>query len=95
MKGKPYLLVQELAVLPEWQRKGVGRRLLGWGLEKADAEGWECWLDASKKGEGLYRKFGFRDVGCVEVELGEWGGEEGIVERAVEMVRGVGGGGAG
>ena len=95
MDGKPYILLHVLAVAPGWQGKGVGRRLLEWGLEIADREGWECWVDASREGVGLYRKVGWREVGEVRVDLGEWGGEEGVVERAVLMVRKPGGGGGG
>ena len=58
MDGKPYILLHALAVAPGLQGKGVGRRLLEWGLEIADRERWECWVDASREGVGLYRKVG-------------------------------------
>jgi hypothetical protein len=33
-----------------------------WGVEKADAQGLEAWLDASEFGAPLYKKYGFREV---------------------------------
>lgn len=91
MRGKRYLFMHVLVVLPEWQGRGVGRRMLEWGVEVADGEGVECWLDASKAGLGLYKRLGWREVGETSIELEEWGGEKGERETVVQMVRKVGG----
>ncbi len=85
--GKKHFLVMMLAVDPEFQRMGVGKRLLEWGLEKADAEGLECWIDASQAGKGLYEKMGWKEVGVVEIDLGKWGGEEEQTNRTFNMLR--------
>lgn len=37
--------------------------LLKWGLEKADEEGLESYLEASPVGKSLYEKLGFKEVG--------------------------------
>lgn len=87
MKGKKHFLMAVLAVMPEYQRMGVGGKLLEWGLQEADREGVECWIDASPFGLGLYKKFGWKEVSYLDVELGKWGGEEGKVRRTVNMVR--------
>jgi GNAT superfamily N-acetyltransferase len=87
MKGKRHFLMAILAVLPEYQRIGVGGKLLEWGLQEADREGVECWIDSSPFGLGLYKKFGWKEVGYLDVDLGRWGGEEGKVRRTVDMVR--------
>jgi GNAT superfamily N-acetyltransferase len=87
MAGKKHFLMMILAVDPEFQRKGIGKKLLEWGLEKADAEGVQCWIDASPAGKGLYEKMGWREVDVVDVDLGKWGGEEGETTRTVNMVR--------
>jgi hypothetical protein len=42
-----------------------------WALDQADEEGVEAYLEASEEGVGLYRKLGFKEVGSVEVDLGE------------------------
>ncbi|KAL6717672.1 hypothetical protein ACLMJK_005587 [Lecanora helva] len=87
-QGKPYLCVQTVVVLAEWQRKGVGKMMLEEVVRRVDKEGVEAWIDASREGKGLYEKFGWREIGEVKVDLGEWGGEKGRWERAVQMVRG-------
>lgn len=87
MKGKEHFLLEILCVLPECQRMGVGVKLLEWGLSEADRQGRECWIDASPSGLGLYKKFGWKEVGVLDVDLGRWGGEQGKVARTVHMVR--------
>lgn len=80
--------VQSLVVGESWQRKGVGRVLMAEVLDRAKVEGVMVGLEASKEGEGLYRKLGFRlrrrfaegDVcgGVMEwVPEGNRGGEDG------------------
>ena len=95
VKEKGYLYMAILAVDPNFQRMGVGHRLLQWGLEKADREGLECFIEASPEGKGLYEKFGWREVGFTDVVLRRWGWkvEEGEEEfsRTFSMFRGVGG----
>ena len=95
VKEKGYLYMAILGVDPNFQRMGVGNRLLEWGLEKADREGLECFIEASPAGKGLYEKLGWREVGFTDVELRRWGWpvEEGEEEfsRTVSMFRGVGG----
>jgi GNAT superfamily N-acetyltransferase len=91
MEGKKHALMAVLAIDPEFQRGGVGRKLLEWGLDKADKEGVELWIDASQYGKGLYEKMGWKEVGVVEVDVGKWGSETGGVNRTVCMIRPVGG----
>jgi len=86
MKGKPYYLMAVLTVLPEYQRKGIGQKLLEWGLRQADEAGIECWIDASPEGLGLYKKNGWREVGKVDIDLAKWGGPE-VVDTTVCLVR--------
>lgn len=85
--GKRHILMAVLVVDPEYQRMGVGNELLRWGLDLADEEQVECWIDASPAGFGLYKKFGWEEVGAVEIDLERWGGEKGTVRRIVNMVR--------
>jgi GNAT superfamily N-acetyltransferase len=53
-----------VAVLPEAQRRGVGRALMRVVLEKADKEGRRCYLESSRRepNVSIYEKFGFRLV---------------------------------
>jgi len=57
-----------LAVLPAYQRMGIGSKLMDWGLGKADELGFDAWVEASIPGRPLYEKRGFifqRDVTIV------------------------------
>ena len=87
LKGKPYILMHKLVVLPEWQGKGVGKRLLGWGLEKADKHGLDCLVGVSEAALGLFEKLGWEQVGFAEVNVANWGGEEAKKKRVVQCIR--------
>ncbi|KAF2235853.1 acyl-CoA N-acyltransferase [Viridothelium virens] len=90
--GRPHWALFILVTRPEWQGRGAGSLLVRWGVERADEEGWECYLEASPKGRGLYEKFGFRVVRELVTDLREWGGKEGEEVKSAGMVRGIGGG---
>ncbi|KAF4995190.1 hypothetical protein FGRMN_5328 [Fusarium graminum] len=47
----------------DWQGKGAGGLLLRWGVERADAEGLPCFLEATRKGKPVYEKLGFQSKG--------------------------------
>ena len=53
-----------VAVLPEAQRRGVGKALMQAVLEKADKEGKRCYLESSRREPNveIYEKFGFKLV---------------------------------
>lgn len=51
-----------LGVQDSYQGRGLGSKLLKWGLTRADAEGLEVYLSASPAGKPLYEKNGFREV---------------------------------
>jgi ribosomal protein S18 acetylase RimI-like enzyme len=56
-----------LGVNPQYQRKGIGRMLLDWGVERANSENVPVLLESTAYGEGLYRKAGFLDFDRVEL----------------------------
>jgi GNAT superfamily N-acetyltransferase len=55
--------VQSCVILEEYQRKGIGKRLIEKVVERAEREGVIIGLEASARGEGLYRKLGFELLG--------------------------------
>ncbi|MCJ1385023.1 hypothetical protein MMC17_008141 [Xylographa soralifera] len=87
MIGKQYGFVLFLVTVPEWQRRGVGRKLLQRYFDVVDEKGWESWIDASPAGMGLYQKLGWEQVGDVTIDLGKFGGENGRMETTVAMLR--------
>ena len=67
MAGERHWYLASLITWPEWQGRGVGRRLLDWGIERADQEGegreTPIYLEASDMSRGIYEHVGFRQVG--------------------------------
>jgi len=64
-RAKPLLNIHDLAILPEWRGKGLGRALLGAAEELARREGC-CKLtlevqEDNLRARGLYESFGFGD----------------------------------
>jgi len=87
MAGKEYAYCITLVVDPEWQRRGIGERLLRGVLSIVDEKGWEAFIDASPAGLGLYKKLGWEEVGRKVVDLGAYGGEKGTLATNVSLVR--------
>jgi len=52
-----------LCIDPDYQRKGLGRMLLRWGLDKADAEGKRAFLTSTPEGKPLYLSEGMKEMG--------------------------------
>jgi GNAT superfamily N-acetyltransferase len=72
-----------MRIAPAYQRRGLGGMLLQWGLDRAREEGRRIICLAGPEGWKLYEKFGFRNLGEVEVNLEEFGGEEAYVHRVI------------
>jgi ribosomal protein S18 acetylase RimI-like enzyme len=52
-----------LATDPDFQRRGIGRRLMEHVLSRADADGTRVWLETSDPvNVPLYEKFGFTTI---------------------------------
>lgn len=51
-----------LSVHPNHQRKGVGKKLLQWGIKQAAEENKEVFLLSSPEGRPLYLSQGFRTL---------------------------------
>ncbi|KAK8110131.1 uncharacterized protein PG998_006588 [Apiospora kogelbergensis] len=62
MGARPHWYLELLAVRKSYHGKGLGKQLLNWGLERADQDGVEAYLQASPAGAPLYRKCGFEDI---------------------------------
>ncbi|KAH8690707.1 acyl-CoA N-acyltransferase [Talaromyces proteolyticus] len=65
--------LQALLVHPEHQRKGIGRKLLQWGLDEADKLGLITSLESTPEGRRLYEKAGFEVVKELSLDLTPYG----------------------
>jgi GNAT superfamily N-acetyltransferase len=52
-----------LAVVPAYQRLGLGKAMLAPVLKMADKEGKKTYIEASEAGEKLYRRLGWVETG--------------------------------
>ena len=77
-------VAQLLCTSPQYQRKGLGGKLLKHVLDRADGEGRRAYIEATREGYGLYAKMGFRDLDVKDIDLSAWG--EGVA-RTVAMMR--------
>lgn len=68
MANKTYWFLKLLTIDPPHQRRGIGTLLVKWGVEKANKEGVDAWLESSPMGKGAYLKAGFRVLGMDRVE---------------------------
>lgn len=59
------------AVDPNHQKKGIGGKLVDWGVQKATEMGVDAVVESSIQGRGLYQKHGFIFVREVEVDAGD------------------------
>ena len=78
MAGKSYWFLKLLCIDPNYQRRGLGTLLVNWGVDKANEEGIDAWLESSPMGKGAYLKAGFKMLGTDRLE--EKKAERGYVE---------------
>ena len=62
---------QSVVVREEWQGKGIGKRLMAEVIARAEGEGVLVGLEASEKGERLYRRVGFEVLARFGKSFGE------------------------
>ena len=63
-----------LAVVPAYQRLGLGAALLTPVLKMADKEGKKTYIEASEAGEKLYRRLGWVETGdTISLDFTEYG----------------------
>ena len=56
-----------LGVDPKQHRRGIGKALLNWGLERSKEQGRDCYLFATPAGKPLYSAMGFENLGAVDL----------------------------
>lgn len=67
--GDKNLYLSILACHPAYQRRGIGKQLVNWGLDKAKQEGLDLTVFGSPMGSLLYRNVGFKEVGKFRVQV--------------------------
>ena len=79
LPGKKYIHVETLVTHPAQQGQGIGPALLAVVIKKANEEGILCWVESTPAARNVYIRAGFRDVGHLNIDLGEYapGGKHG------------------
>lgn len=81
MDGRKHWYLEIVGTRPEYMGKGAAGQLLRWGIQKADEEELEAYLEASPEGKPIYEHFGFKEMDRLVVELKEeMFGEEKFIE---------------
>lgn len=68
------LALDFLATHPECQGRGVGTKLLEWGMEYADERDARIYLEATMEGYPLYLKHGWRKLEELVLDFEPFGG---------------------
>lgn len=69
IQNEPVWYLSSVTVKQELQGRGIGRRLIFFGLENSDKEGWASYLNSAPTTIALYKKYGFciaatSELGC-------------------------------
>lgn len=59
--------LQVLATHPGHEGRGCAGRLIRWGMEKAEEEGVECYVEAQDTSKPIFVKYGWEDKGDLVV----------------------------
>ncbi|KAL4781372.1 acyl-CoA N-acyltransferase [Aspergillus varians] len=79
-RGEAYLreddiVLEFIAILPEFQGRGIAKALLRWGTDQADQQQRRVYLEATTAGFPVYVKAGWAALERVEIDYARWGGE--------------------
>lgn len=61
---------------PAYQRRGLARKLVAWGTRQADEYGLPAYVESSPAAHDVYRKEGFQDLECFELDFSAYGAKE-------------------
>ncbi|MCJ1410459.1 hypothetical protein MMC19_004544 [Ptychographa xylographoides] len=64
MGKRPHYYLEFIATLPEHQGKGAAGRMIRWGLEQADRDCLEAYVEASPVSVPVYEHYGWKVVGA-------------------------------
>ena len=74
-----------LVTASQHRRRGAGSLVVKWGIDKSEATGLPCYLQAPEQGRRLYSHYGFESTETAEFNLLDYGLEG--VEKMTEMIR--------
>ncbi|KAJ5086875.1 hypothetical protein NUU61_008182 [Penicillium alfredii] len=69
MGDQKHYYLDTVGTHPNYQRRGAGSMIVKWGCDLADHDGVAAYVDASKEGAPLYKRFGFEDFSKPDEEI--------------------------
>ncbi|MCJ1472256.1 hypothetical protein MMC13_000903 [Lambiella insularis] len=75
MKGKDYLLLDQLAVHPDYRGQDIGTMLVASGIREAEKIGLDVFVLGMKAGLGVYKRVGFKLLDKVIQDDSAYGGK--------------------
>jgi ribosomal protein S18 acetylase RimI-like enzyme len=72
MAGKEYLDLMSLAVNPDYQRQGIGSKLLEAMFEKTDRCGYSTYVSADVDNVDFYKKHGFEVIKELTIKINDY-----------------------
>lgn len=73
--GQPHVILESLICHPDHHRRGAGRKLVQWGLDKADELGVPAYLEGSSAGVRLYKSVGYEPQRDLVFDATKYGGK--------------------
>ena len=86
MFRQPFLTQTELDVLnvhPDYQRNGLGARLVNWGIDMSEEKGWQSVIVSTKAGYPLYTKCGYDKQEIWYIDLDKLANKGGLYFNAI------------
>ncbi|PGH15616.1 hypothetical protein AJ80_05481 [Polytolypa hystricis UAMH7299] len=78
--------IEVLLTHPDHERRGHGRTLLNWAMQRADEEGARIFLEATAAGKPLYEKLGWREVDRLVWRLADYGAEQWGEQQVITLM---------
>ncbi|MCJ1236240.1 hypothetical protein MMC14_004218 [Varicellaria rhodocarpa] len=57
---------------PKYERRGIGSRLVRWGIDKSEESEIPLYLESTEIGAPLYERFGFTEVDRLTLDVEKW-----------------------
>lgn len=74
MGDKAFYELSALVTDPAHRRRGAASALCKWGMDRADANDLDCYLESSPEAVDMYKKWGWVDVGTFDIGFQTSGG---------------------
>lgn len=71
-EGTRCIYIIDISVAPNHQGRGVGKRLLRWGMRFCDERGVFAWVHSSQGAWKMYEKSGFQIIRELDVDMDEY-----------------------